>query len=202
MTTERDNNQSQIDQLQKEVADLKAVQTVNPAEIESIKEKSEEMLTRAKELLFEKTKICKNQELQIEALLQQINSLKDVVRITKDLLNIRNMETQHLQDKLDSMESKISLEKEKHQLIHTKLESMVRMNTELKREYEAQLCLFNALREKYAERELARNVVDELRREVANAAAVANPPATSNGTENSSAAPDSVNPENQNNPSS
>lgn len=160
------------------------------------------MLTRAKELLFEKTKICKNQELQIEALLQQINSLKDVVRITKDLLNIRNMETQHLQDKLDTMESKISCEKEKHQLIHTKLETMVRMNTDLKREYEAQLCLFNALREKYAERELARNVVEELRREVSNAAAViaANPPAAaSNATETNTSA--DAKQENQDNPS-
>lgn len=156
--------------MQKELADLK---TINPAEIETMKEKSEEMLTRAKELLFEKTKICKNQELQMEALHQQISSLKDVVRITKDLLNIRNMETQHLQDKLDAMESKIGCEKEKHQLMYSKLENMVKMNTDLKREYEAQLCLFNALREKYAERELARNVVDELKKEVAEAAAVA-----------------------------
>lgn len=136
-----------------------------------MKEKSEEMLTRAKELLFEKTKICKNQELQIEALLQQIASLKDVVRITKDLLNIRNMETEQLQEKLETMESKINCEKEKHKLMYSKLETMVKMNVDLKREYEAQLCLFNALREKYAERELARNVVDELKKEVADAAA-------------------------------
>lgn len=129
------------------------------------------MLTRAKELLFEKTKICKNQELQMEALHQQIASLKDVVRITKDLLNIRNMETQHLEDKLEAMEGKISCEKQKHQLMYSKLENMVKMNVDLKREYEAQLCLFNALREKYAERELARNVVDELKKEVADATA-------------------------------
>lgn len=153
------------------MAELK---TINPAEIESVKEKSEEMLTRAKELLFEKTKICKNQELQIEALLQQIASLKDVVRITKDLLNIRNMETEQLEEKLVTMESKISCEKEKHQLMYTKLETMVKMNGDLKREYEAQLCLFNALREKYAERELARNVVDDLKKEVADAAEVVN----------------------------
>lgn len=147
---------------------------MNPADVETMKEKSEEMLTRAKELLFEKTKICKNQELQMEALHQQIASLKDVVRITKDLLNIRNMETKHLEDKLEAMEGKISCEKEKHQLMYSKLENMVKMNVDLKREYEAQLCLFNALREKYAERELARNVVDELKKEVADAAAASN----------------------------
>lgn len=166
MTLERDNHQTLIEKLQKDLADLRAI---NPAELESIKEKSEEMLTRAKELLFEKTKICKNQELQIEALLAQITSLKDVVKITKDLLNIRNMETEQLQDKIETMESKVECEKKKHELIYSKLENMVKMNVDLKREYEAQLCLFNALREKYAERELARNVVDELKKEVADA---------------------------------
>lgn len=121
------------------------------------------MLTRAKELLFEKTKICKNQELQIEALNQQISSLKEVVNITKDLLDIRNLETKHLQEKLEGMESKIACEKERHELMNKKLERMIEMNGEVKREYETQLVLFKALREKYNERELARGVVDELR---------------------------------------
>lgn len=136
------------------------------------------MLTRAKGLIFEKTKICKNQELQIEALQQQVSSLKEVVAITKDLLDIRNVEVKHLQDRIECMESKVASEKERQELVHSKLERMVQMNADLKREYEAQLCLFNALRQKYSERELARNVLDELRTEVAQDAAAAAAAAT------------------------
>lgn len=133
--------------------------------VDVIKRKSEEMLTRAKDVIFEKTKIVKNQELQIEALTQQISSLKEVVRITKDLLEIRNVEVKHLQEKIDGMEAKIHSEKDKHNLIQSKLEKMVQLNCELKREYETQLCLFSALRERYNERELARNVLTDLRNE-------------------------------------
>lgn len=48
-------------------------------------------------MIFDKTKMIKNQELQIEALTSQVASLKDVVSITKDLLSIRNLEVTHLQ---------------------------------------------------------------------------------------------------------
>lgn len=43
-------------------------------------------------MIFDKTKMVKNQELQIEALNSQIVSLKDINQITKDLLEIRNSE--------------------------------------------------------------------------------------------------------------
>lgn len=132
-------------------------------EVNNLKKQSEELLTRAKGVIFEKTKVCKNQELQIEALTQQITSLKEVVAITKDLLEIRNVELKHLTDKLDCMDDKIKAEKERHQLMHTKMEKMMQMNAELKVEYETQLQLFAALREKYHEREAARNNVDNLK---------------------------------------
>lgn len=134
-------------------------------EILDMKTQSEDMLTRAKGMLFEKTKIIKNQELQIEALLQQVASLKEVVGITKDLLDIRNVETKHLQERLEVMEAKITCEKERQELVRSKLDRMVEMNTDLKKEYETQLCLFNALRQKYSEREVARSVLEELRNE-------------------------------------
>lgn len=78
---------------------------------------------------------------------------------------------------------------------------MVKMNSDLKREYEAQLCLFSALRGKYAERELARNVVDELKKEVSEEAG-ADSPGTSNGAQ-TAPAPEEADkpPENQENPS-
>jgi hypothetical protein len=57
------------------------------------------------------------------------------------------------------MEDKVGAEKERHDLMHKKLEHMIRYNGELKREYETQLCLFSALRERYNERELAKGVL-------------------------------------------
>lgn len=132
------------------------------AEVHKMKEESEELLTRAKSIIFEKVKVCKNQELQIEALNAQVSSLKDVVSITKNLLEIRNVEVKHLQDQIDAMNGKVTAEKERQDLVHKKLENMIRMNADLKREYETQLCLFNALRERYSERELARGVVENM----------------------------------------
>jgi hypothetical protein len=49
------------------------------------KNKNDDTLTKAKELLFEKTKVNKQQEQQIQAFKLQIASLKDVVNITKDM---------------------------------------------------------------------------------------------------------------------
>ncbi|KAJ8930517.1 hypothetical protein NQ314_016679 [Rhamnusium bicolor] len=132
-------------------------------EVDSLKTESEKTLTKAKSIIFERTKVIKNQELQIEAYGQQIESLKDVVRITKDLLEIRNLEVKQLETKINCMEEKVKAEKQRQDLLHKKLETMIRHNGELKREYETQLCLFSALRERYNERELARDVVDEMK---------------------------------------
>ncbi|RZC34925.1 hypothetical protein BDFB_002843 [Asbolus verrucosus] len=141
---------------------FKAQHLKEAEEVEVLKEKSEETLTRAKSIIFEKTKVIKNQELQIEALNQQISSLKDVVSITKDLLEIRNLEVKQLESKIQCMEDRVGAEKERHDLMHKKLEHMIRYNGDLKREYETQLCLFSALRERYNERELAKGVVTDL----------------------------------------
>ncbi|XP_030747757.1 uncharacterized protein LOC115876198 [Sitophilus oryzae] len=135
-------------------------------EIQALKTQSEGILTKAKAMIFENTKVIKNQELQIEALSQQNESLKDVVKITKDLLEIRNMEVTQLEEKINCMEGRLKADKDRQTLLHTKLETMIRHNGDLKREYEAQLCLFNALRERYSERELARGVLDDARRDV------------------------------------
>lgn len=183
VSEERDNEKAQVSKLEKDLAEALKLQVLPEAqEIINLKHHSEDMLTRAKGLIFEKTKICKNQELQIEALQQQVSSLKEVIAITKDLLDIRNVETKHLQERLECLESKVANEKERHELVHSKLERMVQMNSDLKREYEAQLCLFNALREKYSERELARNVLHELRTEAASDAAAAAAAAGTAGT--------------------
>lgn len=120
------------------------------AEVNKIKKVSEDMITKAKGIIFDKTKICKNQELQIEALTQQVTSLKEVLAITKDLLEIRNMEVKHLNEKMECMDAKISAEKHRHDLMHKKMDAMMQMNTDLKSEYECQLKLFDALRVSYS----------------------------------------------------
>lgn len=158
---------TELEELTSETQKLKAQRSKDADEVDSLKTKSEETLTKAKSMLFEKTKVIKNQELQIEALHQQTASLKDVVRITKDLLEIRNLEAKQLETKIKCMEDKVNAEKERHDLMHKKLETMIRFNGDLKREYETQLCLFSALRERYNERELAKGVVDELQQDVA-----------------------------------
>lgn len=135
-------------------------------EVESLKTESEQTITKAKSIILERTKVIRNQEQQIEAYKQQIDSMKDVVRITKDLLEIRNLEVKQLENKINCMEDKIKAEKERQELMHKKLETMIRHNGELKREYETQLCLFSALRERYSERELAKNVVEDLKNDI------------------------------------
>lgn len=65
--------------------------------VQHIKKQSEEVLTKAKGVIFDKTKLIKHQELQIETLTLQVTSLKDVLDITKELLNIRNLEVKELE---------------------------------------------------------------------------------------------------------
>ncbi|CAG9766649.1 unnamed protein product [Ceutorhynchus assimilis] len=158
--------------MENEVAEaqkIKAQKKTQHDEVHALKIQSEGILTKAKAMIFENTKVIKNQELQIEALGQQNESLKDVVRITKDLLEIRNLEVKQLENKINAMEGKVKAEKERQDLLHKKLETMIRHNGELKREYETQLCLFNALRKRYSEKELAKDVVKELGNDVDNA---------------------------------
>lgn len=155
-----------MESISTQVESLKNQRVKDAEDVNSLKNESEQTLTKAKGVIFEKVKIIKNQELQIEAYSQQIESLKDVVRITKDLLEIRNLEVKQLENKINCMEEKIKAEKERQELMHKKLETMIRHNGELKREYETQLCLFNALRERYSERELAKGVVEDMKRDV------------------------------------
>lgn len=149
-----------------QVEGLKNQRIKDAEDVNVLKSESEQTLTKAKGVIFEKVKIIKNQELQIEAYSQQIESLKDVVRITKDLLEIRNLEVKQLENKINCMEEKVKAEKERQDLLHKKLEMMIRHNGDLKREYETQLCLFNALRDRYSERELAQGVVADIKKDV------------------------------------
>jgi hypothetical protein len=120
-------------------------------------------LSKAKELLFEKTKVNKQQEQQIQAFKLQIASLKDVVQITKDMgklntprsifekktdwrfpftVELRNAEVKHLQSRFDTIELRMKAESELKSLTEKKLAISRKLYTDLKEEYDSQTSLF------------------------------------------------------------
>lgn len=109
---------------------------------------------KAKELLFEKTKIGKRQEQQIEALNHQVQSLKEVLEVTKDLLDIRNAETAQLEAKMDTMDMRLKAEKEHQKLTDKKLTIAKKLYDDLRTEYECQSRIFKELRGNYEKKNL------------------------------------------------
>ncbi|KAL0832370.1 hypothetical protein ABMA28_001800 [Loxostege sticticalis] len=120
--------------------------------IENIKQQHEELLSKARGMIFDKTKMVKNQELQIEALTTQVQSLKDINQITKDLLEIRNSEIKAMEDRLAAMEARFKTEKERYGLVLQRAQTSSNINDDLKKEYETQLAIFKELRVKYEQR--------------------------------------------------
>lgn len=126
--------------------------------------------------LEDRIRVVANQEKQISALNSQVASLKEVESLTRSLLQIRNMEVKHLQVKLwtsweidklrkrvterwtvvqaevDDMEVRINEERDRYNTMINKMDAAVKLNADLKVEYETQLGLFRDLREKYEEK--------------------------------------------------
>ncbi|XP_076618405.1 uncharacterized protein LOC143340395 isoform X2 [Colletes latitarsis] len=102
--------------------------------------------------LEDRIRTCSNQEKQISALNSQVASLKEVESLTRSLLQIRNMEVKHLQAEVDDMEVRITDERDRYTTMINKMDAAVKLNADLKKEYETQLCLFRDLREKYEEK--------------------------------------------------
>ncbi|XP_052739713.1 uncharacterized protein LOC112046984 isoform X2 [Bicyclus anynana] len=121
----------------------------NQEMIEKIKLQHEELLSKARGMIFDKTKVVKNQELQIDALNTQIQSLKDINVITKDLLEIRNSEVKAMEERLQVMEARFKGEKERYDLVLKRAQTSTNINDDLRKEYETQLSIFKELREKY-----------------------------------------------------
>ncbi|KAJ2939012.1 hypothetical protein O0L34_g18989 [Tuta absoluta] len=124
----------------------------NAEMIENIKLQHEDLLNKARGMIFDKTKMCKNQELQIEALTTQVQSLKDINMITKDLLEIRNSEVKAMEERFQVMDAKYKAERERHSLVLQRAQTSTNINQDLKAEYETQLKIFKELREKYDQR--------------------------------------------------
>lgn len=120
-----------------------------PIEVGEVNQALRGTLESVSSLLKEKNDKCFKQEKQIEALTIQVKSLKDVVLITKDLLNIRNIEVNHLKEDIESMQSVINSERDRHNQIIEKMERAIQINQQLKEEYQNQLKLFTELKMNY-----------------------------------------------------
>lgn len=110
---------------------------------------SDDILTQAKALLFEKTKICKQQEQQLAALRTQVEATKEVLTVTKEMLCLRNIENDHTQARLETLDLKLKTERARQLLTEKKLASQEKMYADLRKEYELQSEIFKQLRSTY-----------------------------------------------------
>ncbi|XP_070157419.1 uncharacterized protein [Polyergus mexicanus] len=156
-TKERDDYRKKLEETEMKLAALQAsCEVTNHDGAEDILQRSVEQLrgqlAQTALMYEERNRVATNQENQINALNNQVASLKEVVSITRDLLQIRNMEVKQLQIEVDNMEKKISEERDRHNVMISKMDAAMRLNADLKKEYETQLSLFQSLREKYGEK--------------------------------------------------
>lgn len=78
----------------------------------------------------------------MEALNTQVDATKEVLDITKDMLNLRNIESDHQQSRLDAMILKLSTERDRRLLMEKRLEASKQMEVALRKEYEVQSGIF------------------------------------------------------------
>ncbi|XP_055385138.1 uncharacterized protein LOC129614515 [Condylostylus longicornis] len=109
----------------------------------------EDALLRAKTLLFEKTKICKQQEQHIEMLKTQVDSIKDVLNVTKEMLNLRSAEIEHLNARYETATLRTKAEKDKNEILEKKLNISKNVYEKLRTEHEIQCKIFKELKEAY-----------------------------------------------------
>lgn len=102
----------------------------------------DDVLAKAKLLLFEKTKVCKQQEQQLKALKNQMDATKEVLDITKEMLNLRNAENLHFQSRFDTMELRLKNERDRLEITIKKLDLSQKMYNDIKSEYDIQSEIF------------------------------------------------------------
>lgn len=102
----------------------------------------DDILTQAKTLLFEKTKICKQQEQQLAALKTQVEATKEVLTVTKEMLCLRNIENDHTQARLETLDLKLRNERARQQLSEKKAQTSQQLYADLRAEYDVQSKIF------------------------------------------------------------
>ncbi|XP_034662913.1 probable basic-leucine zipper transcription factor K [Drosophila subobscura] len=116
------------------------------------RQEQEELLLKAKTLLFEKTKVNKQQEQQISVLKQQVESVKEVVQVTKDMLQLKTTECEHTQERLEKSQLWIKAEQDKCALTEKKLVISKGVYDKLRAEYDTQSKIFKELRSAYEQK--------------------------------------------------
>ncbi|XP_003491767.1 tropomyosin-1 isoform X1 [Bombus impatiens] len=155
---ERDSYQKKLESAEKKLTELQATYDAllkgegNEVMLRRMVDQLKGKLIQTSLQLEDRIRTVSNQEKQISALNNQVASLKEVESLTRSLLQIRNMEVKHLQAEVDDMEVRISEERERYNTMINKMDAAVKLNADLKKEYETQLCLFRDLREKYEEK--------------------------------------------------
>lgn len=79
----------------------------------------------------------------------KVESLKEAVSLTKDMLMIRDMEIRDLTERMEAMTVKFSAEKDRKNLMERKIQLSDKLNSDLKAEFKAQKEIFNILRDQY-----------------------------------------------------
>ncbi|KAH8243609.1 hypothetical protein KR032_008766 [Drosophila birchii] len=116
------------------------------------RQEQEELLVRAKTLLFEKTKVNKQQEQQIAVLKNQVESVKDVLQVTKDMLQLKTTECDHTQARLEKSQQWIKAEQDKCALTEKKLVISKSVYDKLRAEYDTQSKIFKELKAAYEQK--------------------------------------------------
>nr|NP_651054.1 uncharacterized protein Dmel_CG5376 [Drosophila melanogaster]AAF56008.1 uncharacterized protein Dmel_CG5376 [Drosophila melanogaster]AOQ14113.1 CG5376-PA [synthetic construct] len=116
------------------------------------RQEQEELLLKAKTLLFEKTKVNKQQEQQISVLRTQVDSIKDVLQVTKDMLQLKTAECDHTQARLEKSQQWIKAEQDKCVLTEKKLAISKGVYDKLRSEYDTQSQIFKDLKSAYEQK--------------------------------------------------
>ncbi|KAH8332355.1 hypothetical protein KR074_001752 [Drosophila pseudoananassae] len=116
------------------------------------RQEQEELLLKAKTLLFEKTKVNKQQEQQISVLKHQVETVKDVLQVTKDMLQLKTNECEHTQARLEKSQLWIKAEQDKCALTEKKLAISKSVYDKLRAEYDTQSKIFKELKSAYEQK--------------------------------------------------
>lgn len=133
------------ERLKRQVVELENKQPSTVAGKGKKNKQEDDVLAKAKLLLFEKTKVCKQQEQQLKALKNQMDATKDVLDITKEMLNLRNAENLHFQSRFDTMELRLKNERDRLEITGKKLDLSQKMYNDIKSEYDIQSEIFKVI---------------------------------------------------------
>ncbi|XP_011193197.2 ELKS/Rab6-interacting/CAST family member 1 [Zeugodacus cucurbitae] len=147
--SENEQHKRKINQLEQS---LKQSVMLGGVDAPKSRQEQDELLLKAKTLLFEKTKVCKQQEQQIGVLKNQVEAMKDVVQVTKDMLNLKSAECDHMEVRLEKSQQWIKAEKDKCAIIEKKLLISKGVYDKLRAEYDIQSKIFKDLKEVYEQK--------------------------------------------------